>query len=440
MPRRRRGPRLLAAWPRPTARGAGFFVVAIALFIAAPALGQRSLVFAACLALALPFLALLLVAVRRPKLSVVRRFTPETASVGTDCDVVLSVQNWAATPTPAAAWYDDAARPLRPSEMGALPSLPSFRSLETDAPRVRNLHYVLETPRRGLHSVGPFVIRISDPFGLAVRDIRLGEPNALIVTPGTAVLSRGTFRLPSGDGQSLQTRRPAGAGEQDVIARKYQTGDSMRRVHWPATARHSELMVRQDDQHNDHEAVVVLDSRRASFTAMNERRANVAVSEQFEWAVSMAVSIGLHLFDEGYRTRLVQCGGFPEEADDDGSVMGAAQLLLRGAAISLSDDVAPLELRDIVRDSGKVSGEMPPLFAVLADSDSHDLLALARAASLASSALAFIVLPAAETTTPSWADALRTELQNAGWAVRIASARESQADVWDSLGAERVAS
>jgi uncharacterized protein (DUF58 family) len=440
MPQRIPSPRGLPGWPRPTARGAGFLIVAVMLFIAAPALGQRALVFGASLCLALPLLALLLVAVRRPKLSVVRRFTPETASVGTDCDVVLSVQNWAATPTPAAAWYDDAARPLRPSDLGALPSLPSFRSLETDAPRIRTLRYVLDTPRRGRHSVGPFVLRISDPFGLAVRDIRVGEPNPLVVTPATSVLSRGTFRLPGGDGQSLQSRRHAGSGEQDVIARKYQTGDSMRRVHWPATARYSELMVRQDDQRNDHEAVVVLDSRRSSFAATPESRGGEAVSEQFEWAVSMAVSIGLHLLEEGYRTRLVQSAGPTMAAEDGGLIVGTTQVLMRGAALGLSDDVARLDVRDVVPDSGMVSGELPPLFAVLAHSDAGDLLALARAASLASSALAFIVLPATETTTPSWAGGVRSELERAGWAVRIASVHENHADVWESVGAERTAS
>ena len=420
-------------WPSLTIRGYGFLAASIALFIAAPILGQREIAFAASAALALPLLSLILVSVRHPKLTVVRRFDPETASAGTDCEVSLAIQNWGMAPTPAANWYDDAAAPVHRSALAPLPALGSFRSLETDTPRVTTVRYLIESPRRGQHSIGPLWIRFGDPFGLAARRLSVGGTDTLTVTPDVETLTRGAFRLPSGDGQAMQSRRPAASGEQDVIARKYQTGDSIRRVHWPATARHSELMVRQDDQHTDREAVIVLDTRLESFSNASGRRAADSYSQGFEWAVSMAVSIGLHLQREGYRTVFVESPESMAPRAPDHAAGGAAELLLRGALVRLGAGRPPLAVRDIVADAGRVSGELAPLFAVLGDIDAESADALRRSATSASSALAFVVHDAsASNAVPTWAESLRDDLVEAGWAVRLVSPDEVPSSVWES--------
>ncbi|KJC65427.1 DUF58 domain-containing protein [Agreia bicolorata] len=426
----RRGQR----WPAFTIRGWGFLAASIALFVLAPMLGQREIAFAASASLALPLLALLLVSVRRPKLTVVRRFSPETANAGAECEVSLSVQNWGIATTPAALWHDEAASPLISSPTDTLPPLPAFRSLETGTPRVTTARYLIESPRRGQHEVGPLWIRFSDPFGLATRRFAVGGTDVLTVTPDVETLSRGSFRLPSGDGQSMQSRRPSASGEQDVIARKYQTGDSIRRVHWPATARHSELMVRQDDQHTDHEAVIVLDNRLESFAHDRRGRAGETQSEAFEWAVSMSVSIGMHLLGEGYRTVFVESADPAAPHSGERSAGEPAELLLRGARARLGAGHLPLAVRDIVADAGHGSGELPPLFAVLGDVDAESLDALSRAATASSSALAFIVHdvpPTSQELAPEWARRLREHLMRAGWTARLVSPVDTPSSAWE---------
>lgn len=421
-------------WPTLTIRGWGFLAASVALFALAPMLGQREIAFAASASLALPLLSLMLVSVRQPKLTVVRRFSPETASAGTDCEVILSVQNWGIVPTPGALWHDEAAAPLGQSPTDTLPPLPAFRSLETDTPRLTTLRYLIDSPRRGRHAIGPLSIRFSDPFGLATRRFTVGGSDTLTVTPGVEALSRGSFRLPSGDGQAMQSRRPSASGEQDVIARKYQTGDSIRRVHWPATARHSELMVRQDDQHTDHEAVVVLDTRAESFPNLRRVTATETQSDTFEWAVSMAVSIGVHLLHEGYRVVLVESPDTAtphtgERADDS-----PADLLLRGAYAQLDSGRPPLAARDIVADAGRISGELPPLFAVLGDVDRQSIDALAQAATASSAAHAFIVHPVAigsSESAPEWAQLLSERLTRAGWTARLVSPAVPPSAAWE---------
>ena len=49
------------------------------------------------------------------------------------------------------------------------------------------------------------------------------------------------------------------------MTREYRHGDPMRRVHWAATARHGELMVRQEESVTTPEATIILDQRLAAF-------------------------------------------------------------------------------------------------------------------------------------------------------------------------------
>ena len=56
----------------------------------------------------------------------------------------------------------------------------------------------------------------------------------------------------------------ARSGEDFYALRPYVVGDDLRRVHWPSTARHDELMVRQDELPWQGRATVLLDVRRGA--------------------------------------------------------------------------------------------------------------------------------------------------------------------------------
>ena len=85
---------------------------------------------------------------------------------------------------------------------------------------------------------------------------------------------------------TIRTRAPsirtpsAAAGEDFYALRPYVVGDDLRRVHWPSTARHDELMVRQDELPWQGRATVLLDVRRGARTP-----------RVLELAVSAAASI-----------------------------------------------------------------------------------------------------------------------------------------------------
>jgi uncharacterized protein (DUF58 family) len=94
----------------------------------------------------------------------------------------------------------------------------------------------------------------------------------------------------------------AAAGDDDVIPRAYRNGDELRRVHWRSTARYGELMVRREEQRWQDRAVLILDSRRSAHTGSGP-------SSSFEFAVSAAASIGVHLARQGLDGHLLTDGG-----------------------------------------------------------------------------------------------------------------------------------
>jgi uncharacterized protein (DUF58 family) len=91
-----------------------------------------------------------------------------------------------------------------------------------------------------------------------------------------------------------------------------------------------ELMVRREEQPWESQATVLLDTRRVGHRGEGP-------TASFEWAVSAAASIAIHLRHNGYKIRLVTGGGTDidsTERDGDGVLLDAlaeAQLDIRGA-------------------------------------------------------------------------------------------------------------
>jgi uncharacterized protein (DUF58 family) len=102
---------------------------------------------------------------------------------------------------------------------------------------------------------------VEDPFGLARRVQPLADAGALLVYPRLARLTdlfadRGLRAHGAG---RILLRRPAGFELHSV--REYQSGESLRRVHWPSTARRRSLMVKELEDAPRDEIAVVLDAQ-----------------------------------------------------------------------------------------------------------------------------------------------------------------------------------
>jgi uncharacterized protein (DUF58 family) len=60
--------------------------------------------------------------------------------------------------------------------------------------------------------------------------------------------------------RALHAAPRRGAGPEYLGIREYRTGDSMRHVHWPSTARHGELMVRELERQQTRRLAIVIDA------------------------------------------------------------------------------------------------------------------------------------------------------------------------------------
>jgi uncharacterized protein (DUF58 family) len=152
-----------------------------------------------------------------------------------------------------------------------------------DGRRLRT-SYRIERAPRGRYRFTDAEVWIEDPFGLSRHEQRLPDTGTVIVYPRltrleTLFSERG---LRSHGAGRLLLRRPAGFELHSV--REYQDGESLRRVHWPSTARRQQLMVKELEDAPRDEVLVVLDAQ-AGFGA------GVPPDSSFDTQVRIAGSI-----------------------------------------------------------------------------------------------------------------------------------------------------
>ena len=99
--------------------------------------------------------------------------------------------------------------------------------------------------RRGIFNLGPWELRLGQPFGLLlVRQIYL-QRQEILVYPPMAMLPEQIMPYRGQMGDQRPLNQPLRA---ETIAansvRSYEPGDPLRKVHWPTTARRAELFVK----------------------------------------------------------------------------------------------------------------------------------------------------------------------------------------------------
>ena len=131
--------------------------------------------------------------------------------------------------------------------------------LRWSGPRL-SVRYVLEHVPRGRYTFEDVRAELSDPFGLERVVMELPAPGALLVYPRLVRLERlfSESGARSHDGRRLLLRRSGGFELHSV--REYERGESLRRVHWPSTARRGQLMVKELEDSPRDEIAVLLDA------------------------------------------------------------------------------------------------------------------------------------------------------------------------------------
>ncbi|MBB4688374.1 DUF58 domain-containing protein [Amycolatopsis jiangsuensis] len=284
---------------RPTGRGVGVLVATVGLFVLGQVAG-----FPFFLAIAGAGAGVLVSAVavtgRRPRVAVAREVYPDRVERGRPAFARLRVHN----PTGRRQAAFSAVDTIGPAGQAV-----RVRALPPNAEAVH--HYELPTTRRGRHQVGPLTLDRGDPLGLGNRRLTTGETATLWVYPRVHVL-----RVPEGgrprhhhEGAAVDERLRGSFDLREV--REYVPGDEVRHLHWKATARTGQLMVRD-----------YVDPDQPRFTTVLDTRLTGPLLEE---AVDLAASLVAAAAGADQPVRLVTPGGL--DVDTGGGTVASRRLL-----------------------------------------------------------------------------------------------------------------
>lgn len=283
------------------------------------------------------------------------------------------------------------------------------------------LTYAIAPSHRGRWSVGPLQVQRQDLFGVARWSGPLGEAMKVAVRPRVVHLDMDTRSASTDvDRAAVGTRMPAA---DDASLRDYRTGDDLRRVHWPTSARRAELMVRQDERAARRPVSVLLDLPDDDPTA--------------EWSISAAASVALALMRSGHRVRLLGGGVIDTIAEHhrpDVDGMASDALLDQTVDLVLPPNRMTRDawLRTAVDTLSQQGGGAELVVAVVGGLDPDALASLARVGDAhqgwAMVRLGRVGHPAADDDTHTL-----SALRHAGWRAVGVQPGEDLAAAWERL-------
>jgi uncharacterized protein (DUF58 family) len=151
--------------------------------------------------------------------------------------------------------------------------------------------YRFRPGRRGPFEFTGFRVSTRFPFGLFAKAMEIEAPEAALAYPAIEyVPAPQAFGGARESGE--QVRGPRGAGSDVGGLRDFSSGDPLRRIHWRATLRTRELLVREVESEHDAEVELRL------------RTAGMEPGEEFERRVRWIASEAVSLLDAGVAVAL----------------------------------------------------------------------------------------------------------------------------------------
>lgn len=252
----------------PTLRGWTCLVFGVICVIAGRLVGLVELYIVGGILLTLLAVACAIAVMRPLRLAVGRSVTPPRLHVGAVGRVELAIRNGSSR-SPVMRMTDHVE-----GTSGAQLLISPLGSDE-----VTRAAYRLPTERRGIVTLGPAKFESSDPFGLTTRRFEAPSPGQLVVYPEVVPLppappSPATERRSISDVPEFL----GGRSEEFHALRAYVPGDDIRRINWSASARHDELIVREDETPTQNHLTVILDNAAMPSVLAVDKGATVAAS------------------------------------------------------------------------------------------------------------------------------------------------------------------
>ncbi len=401
-----------------TTRGRAFVAAGITLVLCGLGLGFTDLTRIGVLLVALPLLSGLLMRRHDLRFALERTAVPGRIQVDQESVVTLGIENAGGAPSPL----------LMAEEQldYALGDRPRFVVTRLRRGERQEVHYTVRSQVRGRHRLGPLGVRLRDPFGLSTRVAAISGSSDVLVLPRVLPLGG---RLPKGSGVGAEGAIPhmvALHGEDDVSIRSYRDGDDLRRIHWPATAKTGELMVRQEDRPARRRAAILLDSR-------SRGHHGSGASGSFEWAVTACASIAVHLLDQGYAVHLLT-----DETADDSRASSAMERDPLLDVLAMSEPGTEDQFADVLQAAHPVTASGGLVLAVVTELDEEVARQVASLRQPGGTALAIVLDPhgfGATRRRPGASSELACVpvLRGAGWSVAVVGAGDDLATAWGVL-------
>ncbi len=405
-----------------TPRALGFAAAAFALYLAGRLTGASELYMLAVAALLLPVGGFLIVRWGTFRLACTRSLRPVRASVGGRIAVTIRLRNLGRLETGVLLLED-----RLPFQLGQ-PARFVVPGIGGDDHEV--LNYELAAGARGRYTVGPLLVRLSDPFGLAQVTSELAGASEVIVHPRVESLPAPALGGELASASTTRVRHLFSQGDEFYTTRDYRDGDDLRKVHWRSSAKRGQLMIRQEERPWQARALIALDLRRGAHRGQGGQAS-------FERMVSIAASIAVRLGASGYELALVTDDG--QQVRPVGTSDQATAVLDFLASVEPSRSTSLVPLADRL---GRASGE-GLLIGLLTVPSAEEAAALARCRLGFAGALGLLLrsdswvgLASREVAAAeAQATGIATLLDRAGWRTTIITRNDRLEEPWRRLTA-----
>jgi len=405
-----------------TPRALGFGAAGLALYLAGRFTGTSELYMLAVAALLLPVGGFLIVRWGTFRLACTRSLRPVRTSVGGRIAVTVRLRNLGRLETGVLLLEDRIPYQLGPPARFVVPGIGGDdREL---------LNYDLVAGARGRYQIGPLLVRLSDPFGLAQVTSELAGTSEVVIHPRVEALSPPSLGGELASASTTRVRHLFSQGDEFYTTRDYRDGDDLRKVHWRSSAKRGQLMIRQEERPWQARALIALDLRRGAHRGQGGQAS-------FERMVSMAASIAVRLGASGYELALITDDGRQVRPVNVGDQATDVLDFLASVESSRSTSLVPLADR-----LGRTTGE-GLLIGLLTVPSAEEAAALARCRLGFAGALGLLL------RTDTWvglasrevaaaeaqAAGIATLLDRAGWRTATITRNDRLDEPWQRLTA-----
>jgi len=255
---------------------------------------------------------------------------------------------------------------LEVEDPSSVPGHAARRVLTMSVRGAASWSYRTRTRLRGVYTLGPLRVTARDPFGFFSVTRTFGEQTSILVYPNAPELPN--FYIPPANlpGEGRIRRRTHNVTPNVAGLRSYQPGDSYNRIHWPATARLGEPMVKQFELDPASDIWVVLDLHGAVHVGEGEEGTE-------EHAVAVAASICRYFIQQNRSVGLISFGAQLRIDEPDRGQNHYTRLL---ESLALARAVGDAPLSNLLVEESRRFGRHTTVVAVTPSPHEHWALTL----------------------------------------------------------------